>query len=90
MGVFTAHVVGVHEVAEFIEGQSRADEEALHLVAAERTQLGQLLAVLDPFGHHLQVQAVAQLDHRGDQLSIGAGFGNTLDETAIDFQQIDG
>ena len=57
-------------------GDGRAPEEALHLVAAERAEEGDLGLVLHSLGHHLHVQAVGHRDHRRHERGVvGIGGG---------------
>ena len=70
--------------------QRLADPVALHLVAAELAQQGQLLGGLDAFGHHFQVEVVRQVDHRAHQLAVLGTILHAADEALVDLQQGDG
>ncbi|MNP84137.1 hypothetical protein D3C76_1833200 [compost metagenome] len=44
---------------------------------------------LDPFGHHLEVEVVRQVDHRVHQLAVLLAHLHFGDKAAIDLEQGD-
>src|SRR4029077_19231252 len=72
----------------YLAGEERwTDQVALGEIAAEPAQQVPGGGVLHPFGHHLQSEAVAELDGRGDDRDR-AGLC-LRDERAVDLQFIE-
>src|SRR4051812_39253656 len=73
-----------------VRRQRPAQEEALHLLASEAAQGGQLLRTLDALGDDGETQRVPELDDRPEEhvaLRVATG---TIDEHLVDLQHVDG
>src|SRR5262245_32363275 len=78
-----------HHVRYLGRGRS-AEEIALPLVAAEVTQLLELLGRLDALGHRLEPQRAAQTDDGADDGGVPAVLRQTGHEGAVHLQHVDG
>ena len=66
----------------------RADQIALHLVAAEAAQPQQLALGLDALGDHPQAEAVAEIDDRAHDHLVVQVVLEVLDEGLVDLQPL--
>ena len=69
--------------------ERRAEQEALHLVAALRLQEDVLLRRLDPFGHDDEPHAAPHGDDRARDRRVVGALRQPGDERAVDLQRVD-
>lgn len=74
---------------EFFGWDSRCEQEALQLIAADLAQYLRLMAGFYTFGHHAQTKLMPKIDDRLDDGKISGRVEHVSHERAVDLQTVE-
>src|SRR5262249_59436438 len=83
------HATGLEQRLDLLRRQRPAEQEALRERRPHPAELIRLAGPLDPFGDHIEQQAVAEIDDSVDELRLAGVVLDAVDERAVDLEDVE-